>query len=129
MAISLTFGLTSLRYPIGDFARAGPGLFPLLMSSMLLLVGVATVVRSRFIERLPLAFQYKNIAIILGSLVGLSIVSQLVNMLAGIVFMVFFSGLAGSSKYSWVRNLKIATGLVLVAFAFHKLLGLQLPLY
>ena len=29
MAISLAFGLTSLRYPIGEFSRAGPGLFPL----------------------------------------------------------------------------------------------------
>ena len=129
MAISLTFGLTSLRYPIGDLARAGPGLFPLMMSVMLLLVAIATIVRSRFARPLPLTFQYKNIAIILGSLVGLSIVSQLVNMAAGIVFMVFFSGLAGSAGYSWVRNVKISIGLLLVAFAFHKLLGLQLPLY
>lgn len=28
MAIALAFGLTALRYPIGDLGRAGAGLFP-----------------------------------------------------------------------------------------------------
>ena len=50
-------------------------------------------------------------------------------MIAGIVFMVFFASLAGTSSYSVVRNLKIAAGLVAVAFAFQKLLGFNLPLY
>ena len=42
--------------------------------------------------------------------------------------MVFCSSLAGTS-YSVVRNLKISAGLVAMAFAFQKLLGLNLPLY
>ena len=50
VAISLAFGLQSLRYPIGNFSRAGPGLFPLMVSCLLLLIGVITVVRSRFVE-------------------------------------------------------------------------------
>ena len=48
VALSLAFGVTAwLHYPIGDFSRAGPGLFPLGVSAMLLLVGIATVVRSQ----------------------------------------------------------------------------------
>ncbi|HKE38363.1 MAG TPA: tripartite tricarboxylate transporter TctB family protein, partial [Casimicrobiaceae bacterium] len=54
IAISLAFGLQSLRYPIGQFARAGPGLFPLLVSSLLLLLGVTMVVRSFFTEKVHL---------------------------------------------------------------------------
>jgi hypothetical protein len=54
MAISLAFGLTSLRCPIGQFSRAGPGLFPLLVSCLLFLIGLITVVRSRFVERVHL---------------------------------------------------------------------------
>jgi hypothetical protein len=42
--------------------------------------------------------------------------------------MVFFSAIAGTS-YSVVRNLKVSAGLIAVAFAFQKLLGLNLPLY
>ena len=69
-----------------------------------------------------------NIAIILVSLVGFSVISQFVNMILGIVFLVFCSTLAGTS-YSLVRNVKISIGLIAVAFAFKQFLGLSLPLY
>jgi Tripartite tricarboxylate transporter TctB family len=128
IAISLAFGLQSLRYPIGSFSHAGPGLFPFIVSSLLLLIGVITAVRSRFDPRVPMTFNFRNIAIILASLCGFSIISAFVNMIAGITFMVFLSSLAASS-YSLVRCLKISAGLIAVAFAFQKLLGLNLPLY
>jgi len=50
------------------------------------------------------------------------------NMIAGIIFMVFCSGFAASS-YSWVRNAKVSAGLIVMALALQKLLGLNLPLY
>ena len=129
IGISLAFGLTSLRYPIGQFSRAGPGLFPLLVSCLLFLIGLITVVRSRFVERVHLEFNMKNIAIILASLCGFAVISEHLNMIAGIVFMVFCASFAGTSSYSVVRNLKISAGLIAVALAFQKLLGFNLPLY
>jgi hypothetical protein len=129
MAIALAFGLTSLlRYPVGDFQRAGPGLFPALVSGLLLLVGIATVIRSRFTPAEKIGFNLRNIALVLGSLCAFGIVSELVNMTAGIVALVFVATIAGSS-YSVKRNAKISLGLVAMAFAFYKLLGVQLPLY
>jgi len=128
IAISLAFGLGSFRYPMGAFARAGPGLFPLLVSSLLLLLGVVIVARSFIGERAGIQFNIKNIALIIASLCGFALASKYVNMIAGIVFMVFCASLAGTS-YSVVRNLKIAGGLILVALVFQKVLGLQLPLY
>jgi hypothetical protein len=129
MAIALAFGLTSLRYPIGHFSRAGPGLFPLMVSSLLFLIGLFTVVRARFVERIPMDFKLKNITIILASLCGFAVISQHLNMIAGIVFMVFCASFAGTAKYSVMRNLKISAGLIAVALAFQKLLGFSLPLY
>lgn len=128
VAISLAFGLQSLHYSIGQFSHAGPGLFPLLVSSLLFIIGLITVVRSRFDQRVPLNFNMKNIAIILASLCGFAVVSEHLNMIAGIAFMVFCSSFAGTS-YSVVRNLKVSAGLIAVALAFQKLLGLNLPLY
>lgn len=125
--IALSFGLGALRYPIGDFAHAGAGLFPLLVSGLLMLVALATVARSFFVAPVPLGFSLRNILLILGALCGCAIVSKLLNMVAGIALMVFIASLAGTS-YSWQRNLKIAAGLIAVAFAFQKLLGLNLPL-
>ena len=128
MAIALAFGLTALRYPIGDLSRAGPGLFPVMMSSLLLLIGVSTVVRSFFVEPVRLDLHFKNIALILASLCGFALISMYLDMVAGIVFMVFCSAFAGSSN-SWVRNVKISAGLIAMAFALQKLLGLNLPLF
>ena len=129
IAISLAFGLTSLRYPIGQFSRAGPGLFPLMVSSLLFLIGLATVVRSRFVERAHLNFNLRNIALIVLSLCGLAVISLYLNMIVGIVFMVFCASFAGTASYSVMRNLKISAGLIAVALAFQKLLGFNLPLY
>jgi hypothetical protein len=128
LGIALAFGLQALRYPIGDFSRAGPGLFPLLVSSLLFLLGAATLARSFLTERVPLSFSPKNIGLILASLCGFALLSEHLNMIAGIVFMVFVASLAASS-WSWMRNLKIAAGLVVVALVFSKGLGLSLPLY
>lgn len=126
-ALALGFGLGALRYPIGSFAHAGPGLFPLLVSGLLLVVALATLVRSRFVPRVPLDFGLKNIGLLLLALCGFALVSQHLRMLAGIVFMVVVASLAASS-FSWRRNLKIAAGLIAVAFCFQKFLGLNLPL-
>jgi hypothetical protein len=128
VAISLAFGLASFRYPIGQFSRAGPGMFPLLVSCLLLLIGLIMVVRSRFVERVHLNFSMKNIALILSSLCGFAVLSEHLNMVVGIMFLVFCASFAGTS-YSVVRNLKISAGLIAVAFAFQRLLGLNLPLY
>ena len=128
MALALGFGLPSLSYSLGTLGRAGPGMFPFIVSCMLFAIGVITVVRARLVAPVPMDFQVRNIAIILGSLCGFAALSHFVNMIAGIVFLVFCSGFAGTS-YSWKRNLKIAALLVAIAFAFQKLLGVSLPLY
>jgi hypothetical protein len=93
------------------------------------LIGLITAVRSRFVERVHLDFNMKNIALILASLCGFALISEHLNMIVGIVFMVFCVAFAGTSSYSVMRNLKIAAGLIAVAFAFQKLLGFNLPLY
>jgi tripartite tricarboxylate transporter TctB family protein len=128
VAISLAFGIGALQYRIGHFDRAGPGLFPLMVSCLLLLIGIATIVRSRYIERLPIEFNVRNIAIILASLCGFALVSEHFKMIAGIVFMVFCASFAART-YSISRNVKVAAGLIAIALAFQKLLGFNLPLY
>lgn len=129
MAISLAFGLQAMRYPIGEFARAGPGLFPLMVAGMLFLIAVITVVRSRFQPHEHVDFNVKNIGLVLASLCGFALASHFLNMIVGIIVMVFIASFAGKAKYSVLRNLYISAGLVAVALAFQKLLGFNLPLY
>jgi hypothetical protein len=128
LGISLLFGVSSMKYQFGDLGRAGPGLFPAVIASILFLIALSMVIRAFFVEKVPLGFHIKNILIIMVALCGFAAVSALINMIAGIVFMVFVATFAGTT-YSWKRNAKISAGLVLVAFAFAKLLGMNLPLY
>ncbi|MBB1601593.1 tripartite tricarboxylate transporter TctB family protein [Variovorax sp. UMC13] len=128
MAIALLFGGVAFSYSLGNLARSGPGLFPLMVSGFLFVIGLITSARSFFVERLPVDYGVKNIVLILLSLIGFAVISEYINMILGIIFLVFCSTFAGTS-YSVVRNIKISIGLVLVAFAFKNFLGLNLPLY
>ncbi|MBE7942055.1 MULTISPECIES: tripartite tricarboxylate transporter TctB family protein [Ramlibacter] len=128
LAISLVFGIWSTRYDIGSFSRAGPGLFPLMIACLLGLIGIATVVRARMMAPEAMHFNFKNVALVIGSLCGFALISEHVNMTAGIIFMVFCSTFAGTS-YSVVRNIKLCVGLLAIAFAMAKGLGVNLPLF
>lgn len=128
MAIALLFGVMAFNYKIGQLSRSGPGLFPLMVSSFLFCIGVISVARSHFDAPVPLSYNVKNIALVLASLCGFALASHFINMIVGIIFMVFCATFAGTS-YSVVRNIKISVGLIAVAFAFKNFLGLNLPLY
>lgn len=128
IAIALLFGGIGMTYKIGVLSRSGAGMFPVLVSSFLLLIGVLTLVRSYFVPPVPIDYNVKNIVIILIGLVGFALISSHVNMILGIIFLVFCSTFAGTS-YSIIRNVKISLGLIAVAFAFKTFLGLSLPLY
>lgn len=125
--VALAFGLGALRLPLGDFSRAGPGLFPLLVSSLLLLVAILTIVQSRFVPSVPLRLDVRNIGLVMFGLASFVVLSKLLNVAAGVVALVFISALAGTS-YSWKRNLQVCAVLLLIAYAFQRLLGLNLQL-
>jgi hypothetical protein len=127
MAFALLFGIWSRQYAFGDLSRAGPGLFPLLVSGLLFLIGVITVVRARFVPPARLEIGVRNITLVLVALCGFALISEHINMTLGIIFMVFISTLAGTS-YSLIRNVKISAGLLAIAFGLQMLLGLNLPL-
>lgn len=127
VAVALFFGLGALRYPIGNLSRTGPGLFPLLVSSLLLVLGIATLVQSRLVAAVPLEFSLSKIALIMLGLGSFVLLSQHVSMLLAIVVMVFVVSYAGTAS-SWKRNLAISAVLVVIAYGFQRFLGLNLRL-
>lgn len=126
-AVALFFASNALRYPIGDLAHAGPGLFALLICAPLLVIAVVMIVQARLIAPVRLQFRPKNIALIMASLVGFVVASEYANVIAGILVLVFVAGFA-VTNYSWARNIRIALGLIAVAFIFQRFLGLHLRL-
>jgi hypothetical protein len=127
VAIALCFGITAATYRIGTFSNAGPGLFPVLVSGILGVMGLVMIVRGRLESAAALDFRVRNLLIVLASLVGFVVIAEHLKVIPAIVFLVFVSTLAGAD-YSLLRNVKISVGLIAVAYAFHALLGLNLPL-
>lgn len=123
--LSLFFGLGAFRYPIGSLSSAGAGLFPLLVSSLLLFLAVLTLIQARVSPAVPLYFNVKNIIVIMLGLTGFVVGSKFINMMVGIVLLVFVASFAATS-FSWKRNIQVSIGLILIAIAFQKLLGLNL---
>jgi hypothetical protein len=127
-AVALLFLFQAPRYTMGSLSEPGPGLFPVIVAGILLVIGIAIVVRSHFSEAVPLDFHVRNIALIAASLVGFTLVSEYVNMFAGVAVMVTMASLA-SDDFSMPRTAAIIVVLCLVAIAMKKGLGVQLPLY
>lgn len=127
IGVALFFGLQAAGYPMGSFARAGAGLFPLMVSGAVGLIGLILLAKARFEQPEPMHFNAKNIAVILASLVGFVLIAQHLNTVLAIVYLVFLAGMAGAEP-SMKRSARISVVLVGVAAAFHYLLGLSLPL-
>ena len=127
IVFSIVFGINGFRYNVGNFSDPGAGLFPITVSVFLFLLGLVIVIKSRLMEEVPADFKFRNIIIISSALLGFAIATQYVGMILGITVLVLIASISAST-YSIVRVIKIITGLILVAFAFKYLLGLNLPL-
>lgn len=127
-AVALFFLLQAPGLTIGSLMHPGPGLFPVIVSGLLLTIGAAIVARSFFMEAVPLDFRFRNIALIAASLVAFALLSEYVNMLTGIAAMTTMASFA-SDDFSIPRTAVIIGALCLVAVAMKKGLGVQLPLY
>lgn len=127
IAVALFFGVQSLTYTVGTLAHAGPGLFPLMISAVVGLIGLVLLVESYFEEPEPLHYNVRNLGLIVLSLVGFVLIAQHLNMLLAVVYLVFVSSLAGND-FSLKRSIKISAVLIGIAYAFKVFLGLNLPL-
>ena len=124
-AVGLFFAVNSLSLHLGQFARFGPGLFPMVVSGALLAIALLVLVKSRFDPGERPAVGVRNIAIVSVALGAFVLLTKSIDMAAGIVALVFVVSTAGTS-YSWKRNGVIAAGLVAVALGFERVLGLYL---
>ncbi|CAN5158497.1 tripartite tricarboxylate transporter TctB family protein [soil metagenome] len=131
VAIGLLFGgLTLLDLDIGVARRMGPGYFPIVLSGLLIVIGIAVAVRG---VRLPAQVlppvPWRGIAFLLPLPVffGLTIRGLgLVPVIAASTFVAAFA----SSKMTPILALALAAGLAAgCAVVFHYALGLPIPLF
>jgi hypothetical protein len=125
---AVVFGIGgSVNYRIGTLDNLGPALFPILVSCLLTILGIINIVESIIFEKVAVNIRAKNIGIITLSLIAFALISQYVNMLLGIIALTVIASFCATS-YSIARVVKIVVGLIIVAYAFKYLLGLNLPI-
>jgi len=127
VAVALIFGVNSFRYTLGSIDQPGPAMFPLGVSEFLLILGVISIIKGSMDAKEVINFKLKNIIIVSVSLLSFALVTDYINMIAGIVVLITIASFSASS-YSIIRVVKIIVGLIAVAYAFKYLLGLNLPL-
>lgn len=131
LGIGLFFGIQAGTYKIGTLAKAGPGLFPLLVAGLVGFLGLIMILQARVEAPEPLVFKLRNIAILLVGLVGFTLIGSFLpwfKITIAVFFLVFVVALA-DEPYSIRRNLKICVVLLAIAYGLQAAFGLQLPLF
>ncbi|MCQ0986046.1 tripartite tricarboxylate transporter TctB family protein [Jiella marina] len=127
LAIGGAFALGALDLSIGTTRRMGPGYFPLMIGSLLVLIGVALIVKS-VIHRRPVPLErlyFRPVAGLTLSICTFALLIERVGLVLTCIATVLVAGLA-SSETKWTENALIAVAMAVFAVLVFKLL-LGLP--
>ena len=118
-------------YGMGQASRMGPGYFPTVLSTLLMLFGLAAVVRA-FISRHPEAvgaFAWKPLAFVCGSTALFGLLLTGAGLIVALVALCLVSA-AGSHffKFEWKAVGALVALVVFCALVFAKGLGVPMPL-
>ena len=128
------FGLAALLmardYGMGTASRMGPGYFPTALGALLLLTGIASVVRSFFRDGKPIgAVAWKGAALVTAATVLFGLLLRPAGLVPALVALILVGASASSRfRFEWRAG---ALMLALIAFCvlvFVKGLGLPIPL-
>jgi hypothetical protein len=129
-AIGIVAGSIAVTYPIGTPSRMGPGFFPVAISVLMTLTGIATLLRARRAGSPAVeAFTWRPVVIVplMIVLFGL-LIDRLGLPLAVLVLVVGTAAASTLFEVSWKAAAGAAAFSVVCALLFVKLLGLPIPL-
>ncbi len=131
--IFLCFGLAAMLigqdYSMGSAGRMGPAYFPMILSSLLVLIGVVSVIRSVFLcgEAIP-KFAIKGACLIIGATMLFGVLIRSAGLPIAIIVLVMVGGIA-SVKFKRLPFLAVAIGMaVFSVLVFVKGLALPMPI-
>jgi len=116
-------------YGMGTATKMGPSYFPAVLSSLLILIGIISLVRSFLKTGTPLGkFAFKGLALVIASTVLFGLLVRGAGLIIALPLLVIVSAFA-SREFRWVPSLLMAAGLTLFCIAvFLKGLGIPLPI-
>jgi putative tricarboxylic transport membrane protein len=130
-AIGAAAFLLALSYPMGTANRMGPGYFPIIVSSLLFVTGIAILLRGRMRDAPVIAgVLIKPVAIVLGSLVVFALLLEKLGLPLSVFVLLCLSATASNQlPWGWKPAVGAAVFSVLCAIVFIRLLGLPIPMF
>ena len=117
------------NHPIGNAMRMGPAYFPTMLGTLLVLIGIALVLRSFIRSGLPLdRFALGKVAWVVGSILLFGLLLRGMGLVIAIIVIVIVSAYA-SQKFRWPVAVALAVGIAISsAIVFIVLLGIPIPI-
>lgn len=122
--------LIASDYGMGSSSRMGPGYFPVVLGSLLLLIGLASLIRSFFVEGEPIgAVAWKGLALVTVATILFGALLRPAGLVVALAVFILTSASASVKfRIDW-RALALMAALILFcALVFVKGLGLPVPL-
>jgi hypothetical protein len=116
-------------YGMGTAVKMGPAYFPTVIGSLLILIGMISVVRSFIQPGTPIGgFTVKGLALVIVSALVFGLIVKSAGLAIALPVLVMISAFA-SDQFRWGPSLALAAGLTLFCVVvFLKGLGVPLPI-
>jgi Tripartite tricarboxylate transporter TctB family len=126
-ASGLAFGILAQGYEMGTATRMGPAYFPTILAVVLVIIGLATVIRAFVIDGPPIqGFALKAAILALGPVVLFGFILRGAGLVLALLPLVMISAYA-SARFKWIVAIPLAlalTGFAILVF----ILGIGLPI-
>ena len=120
--------ILSRDYDMGTALKMGPAYFPTILSSLLILIGVISLIRSFIKPGSPFgAFALKGLVLIIASIILFGFIVRGAGLVIALPVLVIISSYA-SIQFRWKYSLALSAGLTIFCIlVFLKGLGVPLP--
>ena len=131
--IYIFFGSSAIfiarEYSMGNAFRMGPGYFSTVLSTILILIGAISLIRSFVTPGTPIgAFAFKGLALVSASVLVFGFLVRSAGLAVVLPLLVIISACA-STRFRWRPTLLMAAGLtIFCSLVFIKGLGIPLPI-
>jgi hypothetical protein len=122
------FLVVARAYDFGTARRMGPAFFPIILSSLLMLIGLSVALRG-LLTGGPRAsnFAWRGLVLVLGASVLYAMLVQTAGLAPATIVLVLI-GAYGSREFRWRPTLLLAVALaIFCSLVFTRLLGLPVP--
>jgi putative tricarboxylic transport membrane protein len=119
------------NYSVGTASRMGPGYFPLALSGLLIIFGLASVVRSFIVPGEPIgAFAWKPMVLVLGATALFGALISTLGLVIALLALVLVSAAASEKfRFDWRAVLGLVALIIFCSLVFVKGLGVPMPLF